>query len=164
MTIQYCKKKLIITILWSGLLVGTLDILIACVNFYIQTNNNPRRIFLYIASSVFGKEAYAGESMMIVWGFLFHFTIAYSFTVCLFLIYPRIFKGLNKIVAGILYGTFIWMVMNFLILPMTKVSLAKQFNPVQSITGMLILIIAVGIPLAVIASNYFNKLKMDTSF
>lgn len=161
MSIQYSKNRILIIILWAGLLVGSLDILAAFIQFYIRTHHNPQRILLYIASSVFGKEAYEGKGIMIVWGLIIHFMVAYAFTVFLFIIYPVLFQRINKIAAGILYGIFIWVVMNMLILPMTKVSVAKQIHAEQIIAGMLILVVAVGIPLTFIARHYYKNVSRN---
>src|SRR3954469_14134630 len=99
------KTKLPIIILYSGLLVGTLDILSAFLYYYIITGNNPVRIFPYIASGVFGKSAFSGSNNMIIAGILFHYLIAFIFTIVFFLLNPyikNIFR--NWMVRGIVYG------------------------------------------------------------
>lgn len=151
--------KWITTIIWSGLLTGALDISAACIHYYFQTSNNPIRVFQYIASSIFGNKAYSGDWKMIVAGGLLHFMIAYAFTILFFSIYSRINQILkSRIFIGILYGIFIWLVMNKLILPLTRAELPKQFNSGKIITGILILIACIGIPLSYIADNYYRKI------
>jgi hypothetical protein len=71
-TVKKISYLLVKTIAWAGLLVGTLDKLSAIVNFKIATGKDPVLIFQYIASGVFGKEAYIG-SLMPVLGLIFHF-------------------------------------------------------------------------------------------
>jgi hypothetical protein len=49
------EKKFWPTVFLSGLLVGTLDITAALVQFYIKTGKDPLIVPKYIASAVFGK-------------------------------------------------------------------------------------------------------------
>src|SRR5688500_17155151 len=71
------KRNFWRTILFSGLLVGSLDITAALVQFYIKTGKDPLIVLKYIASAVFGKDAYAGGNKMAIYGLLFHFIIAF---------------------------------------------------------------------------------------
>jgi hypothetical protein len=63
-------------ILKAGLIVGTLDILAAFIQYAIKTGKNPTVVLKFIASGVFGKEAFNGGTMMNVYGLIFHFVIA----------------------------------------------------------------------------------------
>jgi hypothetical protein len=158
------SRNLISTILWAGFLVGLLDISAACINYYIRTGKNPVVVFQYIASSLFGKEAYSGDDLMILMGGLFHFMIAYIFTILFFILYPRIsFMRINVILTGFLYGLFIWVIMNLLVLPTTKVSLPASFDIKQSLIGMVILVLAIGIPLSCIARRYYARQGLKNS-
>src|SRR5262245_2700590 len=94
-------------ILLTGLIAGSLDGLSAVVDVYLSSGRGPAIIVQYIASAVFGKEAYAGGSGMVVVGLLFHLLIATGWTALFFLIYPKIkFLSTNRVLAGILYGLF----------------------------------------------------------
>lgn len=68
-------------ILFSGLLVGSLDILAAFVDYNLATGKNPFVILKFIASGVFRKTALTGNGGMYAWGLFFHFVIAFSFTI-----------------------------------------------------------------------------------
>lgn len=153
------KKKWKIVLL-AGLLVGSLDILAALLNFYIQTGKDPLIVLKYIASAVFGKEtAYSQENaMMPVWGLLFHFMIVYIWTIFFFLIYPRLrFLSQNRILTGIGYGIFIWLIMNRLVVPMSKAAVSSAFDWKSAITGVSILIAAIGIPLSFITYRFYHR-------
>src|SRR5690349_14365991 len=113
-TIQ--KKGFWSTVLLAGLFVGLLDITSAFINFYLNTHKSPVIVLRYIASALFGPKAYSGNESMAFMGLLMHFLIAISFTVFFFLIYPylsELFK--NKFLLAVVYGLFIWIVMNLLI-------------------------------------------------
>lgn len=149
------------TIVLAGLLVGSLDIIAALVNSYIQTGKNPVIVLRYIASAVFGKKvAYAEDNnLMPALGLLFHFIVAYSWTVLFFLIYPRLkFMSANRILTGILYGIFIWTMMTFIVLP---VSFGRS-SPIvmkQALIAIAILIVAIGLPLSFIAYRCYYEMK-----
>jgi hypothetical protein len=150
------KKNLTKTILGAGFLVGSLDIIAALVQFVIKTNKNPVIVLQYIASAVFGPAAY-GSKQMAVWGLLFHFMIAFGWTLLFFLLYAKLrLLSWNRVVTGVLYGIFIWMMMTQLILPLTKIN-QGPFDVTQATIAVLILIGAIGLPLSFIAHRYFNK-------
>ncbi|MBV4356460.1 hypothetical protein [Pinibacter aurantiacus] len=145
------------TIAWAGLLVGSLDILAAIVNFKIATGKDPVLIFQYIASAVFGKEAYSGGSLMPILGLIFHFIIAYIFTIIFFIIYPKMkLYRYNAFLIGIAYGILIWIAMNVIVVPLSKIG---KFS--FKLSGVLlqasILIVMIGIPLSLICKRYYSK-------
>jgi len=151
------KQNKITVILYSGFLVGTLDILSALLYYYILTGNNPVRIFPYIASGVFGKEAFSGNNSMIIAGLLFHYLIAFTFTILFFLLYPfirNIFR--NKVVTGIVFGIFIWCVMNLIVVPLSNTP-PPTWKPLRMMINMIILILAIGLPLSFIATRFFRS-------
>jgi len=151
------RKNVFKTIAWAGLIAGTLDAAGAIILFLARGGQNPLKIFQYIASAVFGKEAYSPSLEFAWWGILFHFIIAYAFTCLFFFLYPRI-KILEKniVVTGILYGIFIWLVMNLIVVPLTNAR-KFPFNLGQALLGAAILILAIGLPVAFIARRFYQK-------
>ena len=65
------------TILKAALIVGTLDILAACAQFYFKTGKTPfKPVLTFVASGLLGKEAFTqGDSMVLV-GLVIHYCIA----------------------------------------------------------------------------------------
>jgi hypothetical protein len=153
------NTKLLLTIFWTGLLAGSLDILAAFIQYYLTFHRNPLRVLLFIASGVFGKDAYSGGNIMYFAGALFHYIIAFSFTLLFFFIYPLInFLSANRIVTGILYGAFIWSVMNLLIVPMSKTP-TIPFQWSKAFLAMGILVVAIGIPLSFLAYRHYSRAR-----
>ena len=143
------------TIAWAGFLVGLLDISGAFINFTISYHRNPVRVLYFIASGVWGKSAFSGNPLMAFYGLILHFIIAYLFTVFFFLIYPCVpILSRNRIVTGIGYGLFIWLVMNLIVVPLSNTQ-KSGFDLVSSLIGAGILILAIGIPLSFIAAGYY---------
>jgi len=144
------------TILLAGFVAGLLDILAAFfVYSVIQKAATPVQILEHIASGVFKKGAFSGEMEMPVYGLIFHFCIAFSFAIFYFFLFPYIaFLKRQKIIAGILYGVFVWTIMNLIVVPvvfnrMPKISLSS------SSIAMLILIVMVGLPISLITHKYY---------
>ncbi|WP_026969711.1 hypothetical protein [Algoriphagus terrigena] len=147
------QKRPLALVFGSVLLVGTLDILAACIQYYLKTGSGPALVFKFIASGVFGAEAFSAGDSMIVYGLLFHYSIAVSFTIFFFLIttlFPALLKA--KVVTGIGYGIAVWIVMNLIVVPISNTP-KGEFDWINAGIGMLILIVCIGLPLSFIAAK-----------
>lgn len=145
------------TALWAGLLVGTLDITAALTHFMINGGTDVTRVFVYIASGVFGQSAFEGGGEMVWLGLFFHYLIAYIWTMFFFLIYPRLgfLSSWNWILVGVLYGIFIWVMMNRVVLQLAHTP-KSPFRLGNAIINCLILIAMIGLPLSYIARKRFR--------
>jgi len=148
--------KLLTIILWVGFLVGLLDISAAFIQTKIMfPERSPFRVLLYIASAAFGKDRAYSESSMFIWGALFHFIIAYSFTTAFFLFYPYLrFLSKSRLATGIVYGLIIWAIMNLFIVPQTKIG-HRPFVLKNAAIAAGILMVAIGIPLSYLAYRFY---------
>ncbi|MEZ2334541.1 hypothetical protein AB6735_02865 [Mucilaginibacter sp. RCC_168] len=150
------KNNVLLNILGIGLITGTLDGLAALLlNYKIQ----PTIIFKFIASAAFGKAAFKGGAEMVVAGIVFHFLIAVLFTSAFYLLYPFFKKGLrNAYLIAVLYGFTAWIIMNLVVIPITQ----KAFPVIKLsvlITGIAILIVCLGLPIALIADRHLKQGK-----
>lgn len=138
------------TILLTGLLVGTLDGVAAILLYLIKGGNKVEIVFKFIASGVFGKAAFSGGAEMMLFGIVFHYIIATGWTLLFFLLYPKILPSWkNKYLSGILYGIFVWLMMNKVVVPLSNTPSINQ-SLSGNIVGILIIIIAVGLPVSII--------------
>ncbi|WP_448702841.1 hypothetical protein ACFGVR_10845 [Mucilaginibacter sp. AW1-3] len=151
------KASVAVTVLWCGLLVGTLDILAAFANAYVSFDVGPTRVLKYIASALFGAAAITGGTDMVIIGLLMHYCIAYFFTALYFFLYPRL-GGItqNNILLGVMYGLFIWLLMNLIVVPFTKIPHSHMHIP-QTVINILILIVMIGVPLSIITNNFYTS-------
>ncbi len=141
----------------AGLLVGTLDITAACIQYFIKTGNGPAGVLKFVASGLFGQKAFDGSNSMIAAGLLFHYIIAMAFTVLFFTIAPALFSLLkSKLLVGIVYGIFVWCIMNLIVVPLSSTP-KFPFKPVNAAVAAAILIACIGIPLAFIARKPRKK-------
>jgi hypothetical protein len=145
-------------ILQAGLIVGTLDILSAFIYYYIKSGKtNFLVIFKFIASGIFGKAAGDGGTDMILAGFILHYAIAFSFTVFFFWLYPKVnVMSKNRIVTGVIYGLFVWALMNLVVVPLSN-TVHRPFKIEGALINMGILIVCIGLPLSFIANAFFRK-------
>ena len=145
----------------AGLLAGFLDGMAAVVDTLVRYGVGPASVFKFIASGIFGKEAFTGGSSMVLLGVFFHFFIATSWAFLFFMLYPRI-KMLrkNKFLVGIVYGMLVWLVMNRIVVPLANTPKTSSFNLWQALKGMSYIILFVGIPISWLANRYYSNKKI----
>ena len=161
------SKQFVKAVLITGFIAGTLDAAAASIQYCINKNDNPAKVFRSVAGAVFKEKTQTGSVYTwAAWGLLFHFLIAMLFTLFFFLFYRQIRSLLtNKFVAGIIYGIFVWCVMNFLVVPLAferdlGTHITALFSPEKlkgSLTGLGIIIIAIGLPISLLADRYYSK-------
>jgi len=143
------------SILTAWLIAGSLDIVTACLFFRIRTGKDPMRVLHFVASGVFDKTALTGGALYAVYGLLLHYLIAFLFTVFFFWIYPKLrWFSYNKWLTAVVYGSFVWAVMNLLIVPLSHTP-KSPIQPGQAIIAVLILICMIGLPLSIIIGKYY---------
>jgi hypothetical protein len=153
---KYNSSAIAKTILGAGLLVGSLDIFAACADYYIETGKGPEGVLRFIASGVFGKTAFTGTTMMIWMGLLFHFMIAFAFTIIFFIVYPRIkLLQLSVVLAAVIFAIITWFIMNLIVVPLSNTP-SLPFKFINALKAVLILICTIGFPLAIIFKNYYK--------
>ena len=146
-------------IIKAGLLAGTLDILAAFIYFFVKTGKNPLNVLSYVSKQALGESTFTGKTMQQVTGLLVHFTIAFGWTVLFFILFPRLkWLRINKFITAIVYGTFVWTMMNLAILP-AWAGKAFVYKGETTIVNCLILMVAIGLPLSLIAAKYYSKEK-----
>jgi len=147
------KRSFFASALTAGLVAGTLDIIAASLQTYIK-GGEPIRMLKGIASGVFGPQAMSGSTMMAVWGLIFHFIIAISFTFFFFFLanqIPLLVKF--PLPVAIVYGIFMWAFMKFIVL---RLAFPTWKPPVlkDAAIACAILIVCIGIPVALFAKRY----------
>jgi hypothetical protein len=146
-------------ILLAWLVVGTLDMLGALLVYsVILKKTTADKIVRGIASGIFKKDAMTGGNEMLLYGVFFHYFIAFVFTLFFFLIYPYVpFFRKQKILGGLLYGLFIWVIMNLVVLNI--VFPTRPLPTFESAAiGASILMVMIGLPLSYFAGRNSNKL------
>lgn len=146
-------------ILTAALIVGTLDLLAAFLDYYLSTGKSPVvTIPKYIASGFFGKKAFAGGGAMVLAGILFHYLISFGACLVFFVLCVRSrLMQLNWILRGLLYGLIVWIITALVIVPLSGASHPplSAMKLTRLIRAMLIVVVAFGLPLSYIAKRYW---------
>jgi hypothetical protein len=140
-----------------GLLTSTLDAVAAIISGHKMP---AATVFKFIASGVFGKAAFDGGFEMVVAGIFFHYLIAFSMTVVLFIMYPIVISFLkNKYVVAVVYALIPWVITHLVIVPLSRIGWSPM--EIGGITlGIGILFITIGLPIVLIADwYYFRNIK-----
>jgi hypothetical protein len=138
-------------ILYGSLVVGTLDALDAVVFFGLR-GVKPIRIFQSIAAGLIGRSAFQGGLATAWLGAFLHFFIAAVIVSTYYLVSRRVTLLVrHPVTCGILYGLLVYVVMNFVVLPLSAAGRGTLSGPVL-INGLLIHAFGVGLPSGLFAS------------
>jgi hypothetical protein len=146
------------TILIAGAIAGTLDLTGALIVYAVILKKATAVVILQrIAAAAFGLRALKGGYSMALWGVIFHYFIAFSFTAAYVLIYPhQSLMRKSRMVSGVLYGLLVWIIMNRIVLPMTKLPLIR-FQWSGALIGAALLVFFIGLPVAFITEAAYRK-------
>jgi hypothetical protein len=138
-----------------ALLLGTLTVAILdgldAVVFFGLRGVSPVRIFQAIASGLLGREAFAAGAATALLGVGLHFVVACGI-VTTYVAASRYLTVLARrpFVFGPPFGIAAYLVMNFLVIPLSAATRGPLTWPVVT-NGLLIHILGVGLPSALIA-------------
>ncbi len=153
-------NRLIKPILRAGLVVGTLDILAAMLHYYLNTHRNPVAVLQFVASGAFGANAFSGAWHMVLWGVLFHYVIAFAFTIFFFFVYfqvPSIRKlGLS---VAFIYGGMMWATTQFIVIPLSRIDKTAPLTVINTTVSILVLVVCIGIPLYYMAKKAYHTTR-----
>jgi hypothetical protein len=150
-------------ILLTTFVAGTLDLLSAFLVQYLKTGQFAAKLFHYIAGGALGLEtSMKGGAEMIFLGLFFHYVIAFCFTLFFFLIFPKLpFLQINKYLTAFLYGIFISLVMELIVLPLSRLPLSSTIDWPAKLIATGVLILALGLPISLRAFTYFQDNRQD---
>jgi len=149
------RRSLVSTILFAGAVAGTLDILDPIVFYYVRSHVSPERILQSVAAGALGKAAFSGGVGTAAFGLFLHFCIA-TLWAALFVVAARYIAALRRhaVVSGLLYGLFIYAVMNFVVLPQSRMSAPVLHWTLPIVNGICAIVFLVGLPIALIARRF----------
>ncbi len=142
------KSRAVRAILWGALIAGTLDLIYACVVNGLR-GFGPVSVMQSIASGLLGREAYQGGAATAALGVALHFFILFV-AAAIYYAASRRLRWLTQqpVVSGLLFGIAIWMVMNFVVVPLS----VFPYQLIRSVAGAIRDVLAhmflVGLPIA----------------
>lgn len=141
--------------MFAGLLTGTLDILAAFLQYYLITGKGPGNVLRFIASGIWGADAFRGGNPMALRGLFLHYLIAFIFSTGFLVVALRLsIVRKHLFAAGTVYAVLIWCVMNGLVLPFSAAP-PVVFDLERAALALLILVVCIGLPLAWIGHKYY---------
>ena len=150
------SSNVFLAIFWGGMACGVLDITQACVAWGIQNHLPPPRIFQSVASGLLGAKSFQGGAKTAALGLFLHFLIAFIWAVIYFVASRRIaFLTERPVIAGLLYGEFVWVMMNCVVVPLSAIHRwPPRTDPASIITGPILHTVLVGLPIALAVSRW----------
>ena len=143
-----------LAIFWGGFACGVLDITQAMVAFYLQAGAKPVRVLQSVAAGLLGRDSFQGGMKTAALGAFLHFFIAFSWAAIYYLASRRIiFMVDSPIIAGLLYGEFVWLMMTFLVVPLSRTH-RGPFTAASIITGPIGHLFLVGLPIALAVKRW----------
>jgi hypothetical protein len=145
--------KILPAILAAGAVVGVLDAIDAIVAFKVFTGFDPIPIYQFVASGLLGKQAFSGGLGSAGLGLAIHFLIAFS-AASAYIVAAQKWKPLTQQwqAYSLAYGVLVYLVMNFAIIPLSKIE-PSPFSLPLFLNGVFGHAILVGLPIGFIASR-----------
>jgi hypothetical protein len=115
-------------IIGAAVVVAVLDALFAIVLYVVALRlTTVPRVFQSIAAGLLGKASYNGGAATVLLGVVCHLTVAFGWTLLFYLGLKRITtlrafvrSTAGAIIAGIAYGVVIWLLMDFVVLRVSR--------------------------------------------
>jgi hypothetical protein len=138
----------------SVLIAGTLDISDALIFFGLR-GAPPIALLQAIASGLLGPSARRGGLTTAALGLAIHYTITLAWAT-LFVLAARRFTALSRhaVFTGLAYGLLIYAIMNFVVLPHTRVGGHPSHAVPVLINAVAALLFCMGLPIALINKRF----------
>jgi hypothetical protein len=154
--IGFGRQSATLAILWGGGIGGTLDLLAAVIDAAVR-GRNPIMMFKGIASGLIGRSAFNHGFAPAVLGLVCHFAIAFG-AAALYYVVSRKLRVLveRPVLCGLLYGIPIYLVTNFVIVPLSAIGHVLGHSSEQVTQALVILMVCVGLPIGLATRQYSN--------
>lgn len=144
-------------VLVGGAVAGALDIIYAFVFYGLRSGVSPLRILQSIASGLMGRASREGGLVTGALGLFLQFFIAIS-AAAVYYIASRYLPVLRRrpVLSGIVYGVVVYVVMNFVVVPLSAFPYPRSFPPVVLVTGVLVHMFLIGVPISLSVRRAFE--------
>ena len=134
----------------TALIAGTFDISYAIAYSYFHSGVSPERLLQSVAAGAFGRDAaFAGGATTAAAGLAFHYFIAFTITAIFFAAAARLrFLTRRPALAGPLYGIGVYLVMNYVVIPLSRIGPRPTPPMLTLVTGLLVHMFLIGLPIA----------------
>jgi hypothetical protein len=155
------RPRAFYAILYGGLAVGALDGM-AAVILTVLNGRSPKGMFQYIASGLIGRASYEAGWATVLLGVSLHFLIAFIWMTIYYGASLRLSALIRRAwICGTIYGVVVYFAMQIIVLPLSAIRKSPfSFGAApQTLRGIIVHIICVGLPIALIAQRSANKIE-----
>ncbi|HEX7803685.1 MAG TPA: hypothetical protein VF471_13110 [Pseudoxanthomonas sp.] len=119
---------------YGGLLIALGDALFAIAVWFEWSAKGVTQVFQSIAVGVLGKASYEGGTATALLGAGLHVAMAIAFVaICVGLSFRFRLLVEKPVAAGLLYGVGLYVVMNFVVMPLSRVDASPSFKHLDTI-------------------------------
>ncbi|HET7039277.1 MAG TPA: hypothetical protein VFH97_05275 [Gemmatimonadales bacterium] len=135
-------------VLGGGLLVGTIDIVYACVFWALKAGVPARRILQSVSAGLLGTASFDGGTATAALGLALHFFNAVTMSVVYYLASGRLpALARRPVLWGGLYGLGIYAVMNYVVIPLSAARPGSR-DPLWVGLSIAVHVFLIGMPIA----------------
>jgi len=143
------RHTALFAILVGGGIAATLDILYAIIYSWIRAKVPPIVIMQSVASGLIGQRAYDGGAATAVLGLVSHYAMALIIASIFWLASRRLgFMTRNAVAAGLAFGVCVYLVMNFVVIPLSAFPTQMTYTPVRVAINVVAHMVLFGLPIA----------------
>ena len=138
-------------IIGGGIVVGSLDITYAIL-FWSFRGVTPTRVFQSVAAGVLGRESFNLGMKSALLGAALHYFIAFSIVIVYYIAskwLPLLIE--HAVICGIVYGIGVYVVMNYVVIPLSNAARPKTFNLLWVSCSVIVHMFLIGLPAALFA-------------
>ncbi len=146
------------SILLGGLVAGAFDITYATVISYLRKGISPIRVLQSVASGWLGPASFEGGLPTAALGLASHFFIALV-AAAVYVLSSRYLPILVRqpVLCGVVYGFGIYVVMNYVVIPLSRVPPRPPSAFIVVATGLLVHMFLIGVPIALAARRAYDS-------
>ena len=146
------RHSALFAILVGGGIAATLDIVYAIVYSWIRAQVPPITIMQSVASGLIGQPAYEGGVSTASLGLVCHYAIALVIASIFWFASRRLaFMTRNAVASGLAFGVCVYLVMNFVVIPLSAFPTPMTYTPVRVAINVVAHMILFGLPIALAA-------------
>jgi hypothetical protein len=141
----------------GALVAGTFDICYATSFSYLRSGVPPGRVLRFVAGGLLGASAFNGGTPVAALGLGLHFLIAFIVT-AIFFAAASMLPSLTRrpLVIGAVYGLAVYVVMNYVVLPLSRIGPRPTPPAAVWVSGVLVHMFLIGVPIALAARRAFQ--------
>jgi hypothetical protein len=150
------QNSLVRPIVIGGLILGTLRLIDTLLIAWLTAQTPPIVVTQFFASGALGEAAFVGGLGTALLGVIIHYGVSMVISAVFILTASRLpLLRRNAILGGILYGVAVYVVMNFIVLPISAAPPLEYPLPLLTY-GIFTTALEVGLPLGIIVRRTAN--------